>query len=123
MEGRSQVAKMAVSNDFLEYVLDQLAYAGEVIPRKMFGGVGLYLQDIFFALIADDILYFKVDDSNRQDYIASGTGPFRPFAEKSYTMQYYEVPIGVLEDREAVSLWAGKALEVARRKATCRKKT
>ena len=113
---------MAVSDDYLDYVLDQLECAGEVIPRKMFGGVGLYLQDIFFALIAGDILYFKVDDSNRQDYIAAGMDPFRPFTEKSYTMQYYEVPIEVLEDREAVAIWAGKALEVARRRASLRKK-
>ncbi len=63
----------------------------------MFGGTGRYLQGVFFALIASDMLYFKVDDSNRPDYEAAGMGPFKPFADRpAYTMQYYEVPIVLL---------------------------
>jgi len=34
----------------------------------MFGGVGIYCGDLFFGLIDDDTLYFKVDDSNRSDF-------------------------------------------------------
>jgi DNA transformation protein len=66
----------------------------------MFGGVGLYGKGVFFALIAKDTLYFKVDDSNRPDYEAKGIGPFKPFGERSYVMQYYEVPVDILEDKE-----------------------
>ncbi|MFQ5901401.1 MAG: TfoX/Sxy family protein [Thermodesulfobacteriota bacterium] len=65
---------MPISEEYLEYVLDQLR---PVDFRKMFGGVGLYLDGVFFALIANDILYFKVDESNRQDYEAEGMGPFK----------------------------------------------
>jgi DNA transformation protein len=87
---------MPFSEEYLDYVLDQLKSIGPVIARKMFGGVGLYWNGVFFALIADDTLYFKVDDSNRSDYEAVGMGPFKPFAEKSYAMQYYEVPADVV---------------------------
>jgi DNA transformation protein len=107
---------MSFSEEYLDYILDQLKPIGTVTARKMFGGVGLYLNNVFFALIDEDTLYFKVDDSNRPDYEATGMGPFKPFGEKSYTMQYYEVPVDVLEDKEKLGVWANKALTVAIKK-------
>lgn len=65
---------MAVSAAYRDYVLEQLAGLGPIRARKMFGGVGIYLHGLFFALIADEVLYFKVDDSNRPDYEAAGMG-------------------------------------------------
>jgi len=105
-----------VSDDYLEFVLEQLEGAGEVVARKMFGGVGLYLEGLTFALIADDVLYFKVDDTNRSDYEAEGMGQFQPFKDKKTTMPYYEVPIEVLEKRDLLKDWADKALAVAKSK-------
>ena len=105
-----------VSDDYLEFVLEQLVVAGEVVARKMFGGVGLYLEGLTFALIADDVLYFKVDESNRSDYEAEGMGSFQPFKEKKTTMPYYEVPIEVLENRDLLKEWADKSVVVAKLK-------
>ena len=45
----------------------------------MFGGVGIYAKEAFFALVDDDVLYLKVDDSNRGDFEARGMSPFQPF--------------------------------------------
>ena len=104
---------MPVSNSYRDYVLEQLAVAGSVTAKKMFGGVGLYLDGLFFALIADDRLYFKVDDTNRSDYEAVGMGSFQPYDDKPYTMQYYEVPVEILEDGVDLCIWAKKALAVA----------
>ena len=104
---------MAVSDEYLTYVLDQLACVGCVESRRMFGGVGIYSSGLFFALIADDVLYFKVDDSNRSDYEAAGMEPFRPFADKPNVMSYYEVPIEVLENKDRLEEWVQKALKVA----------
>jgi len=47
----------------------------------MFGGVGIYAGQLFFALIADDTLYFKVDDSNRSDFERLAMRPFQPYGE------------------------------------------
>jgi DNA transformation protein len=80
----------------------------------MFGGVGIYSGDVFFALIADDTLYFKVDDSTRSDFVARGMGPFRPFGDAGGTMQYYQLPEDLLEDPEALRPWAEKAVAIAR---------
>jgi DNA transformation protein len=108
--------KMPVSDEYLTYVLDQLGRVGHVRSKRMFGGVGLYVRGLFFALIADDVLYFKVGDSNRSDYEAAGMEPFQPFPDKSAVMQYYEVPIDVLEDEETLQEWAEKAVHVAEEK-------
>lgn len=107
---------MAVSDDYVEFITDQLEGLGRVFARRMFGGVGLYCDDFFFGLIADDALYFKTDESTRARYVAAGAPPFRPYGDDSYPMSYYEVPASVLEDRDELLSWAKVAVEVAARK-------
>ena len=113
---------MTVSPTFRTFIVDQLA---RVVPRlrarSMFGGVGIYAGDLFFALIADDTLYFKVDDSNRADFEARDMGPFRPYGDGGEVMQYYAVPEDLLEDPEALRPWAERAIAVAARKKAKRK--
>jgi DNA transformation protein len=82
--------------------------------RPMFGGVGIYSGELFFALIADDTLYFKVDQSTRPEFEARGMGPFRPFGNAGGPMQYYQLPEDLLEDPEALRPWAEKAVAIAR---------
>lgn len=106
---------MSVSPEYRDWALEQLREAGNVTGRSMFGGYGLYLDGAIFGLIADDILYLKVDDSNRPDFEAAGMGPFRPFKDSDEVMQYYEVPADVLEDRERLAHWARRAAAVSRR--------
>jgi DNA transformation protein and related proteins len=86
----------------------------------MFGGVGLYSGDVFFALIADDTVYFKTDETTRPDFEARGMEPFRPFGDGGGTMQYYQVPEDLLEDPEALRPWAEKAVAIARHSKTRR---
>lgn len=108
---------MTVKSSFQILVLDQLSrVAPGIRARSMFGGVGLYAGEHFFALIADDTLYFKVDDSTRPDFEARGMGPFRPFGDAGGTMQYYQVPEDLLEDPDALRPWVEKAVEIARKK-------
>ena len=108
---------MSVNPSFRAFVLEQLGRAATgVRDRAMFGGVGIYSGDLFFALIAEDTVYFKVDDTNRSDFEARGMGPFRPAGPDGEVMQYYAVPVDVLEDPEALRPWVDQALAVARRK-------
>jgi DNA transformation protein len=104
---------MPVSREYEEYLLDRLSVCGEVFSRRMFGGLGLYLDGLFFALAADNVLYFKVDETNRDDYEKSEMEPFRPFEDKKATMNYYEVPPEILDDDAELKKWAEKAFEVA----------
>lgn len=113
---------MPVSEEYLEYVADQLGCIGEVVAKKMFGGVGLYHDGLFFGLIASDVLYFKVDDETRSDYVTSGARPFQPYGDESFSMSYYEVPVDVLEDADRLRAWARGAVAAAARKTSARKR-
>lgn len=106
---------MSVSKELETYIVEQLEPAGSVNTRRMFGGVGIYIDDIFCALISPESgsLYFKVDDSNRADYEACGSEPFMPYKNRATILSYYEVPEEVIEDPEALLRWAKKARAAA----------
>lgn len=116
----TRMRTLRVSGGFKAFVLDQLADVG-VAGRAMFGGVGLYHDDLFFGIIARDVLYLKVDDVNRPDYEAAGAPPFRPYPDRAGTMQYFAVPVEILESATDLARWAAKAIDVAGRAAESRK--
>jgi DNA transformation protein len=107
---------MPVTNSFVDFVLEQLDAVGGITSKRMFGGVGVYAGDLFFALLDNDILYFKADDSNRADFESAGMRPFQPYGPAGEVMQYYQVPVSVLEDPDELAGWAAKAIAVARAK-------
>jgi len=110
---RGRLRSMRVSSGVRDFVLDLLAGLPGIRHRAMFGGVGLYADDLFFGILASDILYFKVDDSNRQDYESAGAQPFKPYADRAMTMPYYAVPIEIMEDATTLVKWAKRAVGVA----------
>ena len=108
---------MSVSPTFKTFALEQLGrVATDIRARSMFGGVGIYAGQLFFALIDDDIVYLKVDDTNRPDFEALGLGPFQPFGDGGEVMQYYALSADLLEDAETLGPWVEKAIDVAQRK-------
>ena len=105
---------MTVGAGFLQYVLEQLERLGGVTQRRMFGAVGLYRDGVFFSVIDDDTLYFKVDDTTRPDYESRGMQPFRPYKDKpEVSMTYYTVPVDVLDDAEELVIWARRSVSIA----------
>lgn len=107
--------KLKRHDDFVEHVAELLAPLGTVRVKSMFGGHGVYIDEVFMAIIASDTLWFKVDDGNRGDYEALGSAPFRPFDDKAMVMSYYEVPADILDDRVAIVGWARKAVDAGLR--------
>ena len=107
------------SEGFRRFVLDQLDPL-EVRARAMFGGTGLYSGEHFFGIIARDRLYLKVDQTTRARYEKAKMKPFRPYPDRGGTMQYYEVPLSVLESTLDLELWAREAVSVARRSTEAR---
>ena len=105
---------MSVSAAYRAYIVEQLGKLGDVTVRSMFGGAGLYHDALFFAVLDDDQLFFKVDDATRPKYEAAGSGPFAPMQGEAPMRGYYQVPAGVLEDRDELVAWARDAVEVAR---------
>ena len=114
---------LRVSQGFRAFILDQFEELGGVQPRPMFGGIGLYHEGLFFGIVAGDVLYLKVDDRTRADYIAAGMLPFKPYEHRSGTMQYYAAPAAVLESPLELAAWARRAIEAAARaEASARRK-
>ena len=99
-----------VSDAFKQFVLDQLADLGDVEPRTMFGCYGLYSRGVFFAILAGDVLYLKVDDETRPGYVRAGSAPFRPFPKRPASRNYYAVPVSVLENAPELTRWARRAV-------------
>ena len=104
-------------NQYVEHILDLLEPFGGIKARAMFGGHGIYKDGIFFALIIDNLLYFKVDDTRRANYEKHGSKPFtyERKDKKSIAMSYWEVPIEILEDRDELEIWVDVAVKAAQR--------
>ena len=107
---------MAVSNDFLEYVLDQFSAWSGVTVRKMFGGAGLYRDGKMFGLVADDVAYLKVDETNKDKFFVAGSSPFKPYPNKPTTMSYFEIPPDILENPEKLIEWAEESLSIQKKR-------
>ncbi|MRT92689.1 TfoX/Sxy family protein [Ancylomarina sp. 16SWW S1-10-2] len=103
---------MAVSKDFLNYVLDLLSDWGEIYVKRMFGGVALFRDDFTFAMIARDVVYLKVDETNIDKFIAQGSTPLKPFKSDALVKSFYMVPPDIFEDSEAFIEWAKESLEI-----------
>ena len=100
----------AKSTGFKDFVLDQLSDLRGVTARTMFGGYGLYHNATFFGIVHQDRLYFKVTAATAPRYKEQGMKPFRPNAKQTLR-SFYEVPIDILEDAEALTQWATEAVE------------
>ena len=50
---------MATTPEFMDYVYGQIAEAGGVSYRKMFGEYGVYLDGKIIALVCDNMFFLK----------------------------------------------------------------
>ena len=104
---------MAVSPEFRTFVEDQIGRVAPIRSQRMFGGLGLYSAGLFFGVVDDDLVYFKVDDATRQRYVKRRMKPFDPMG--SPMNGYWQVPPDVLEDADELASWVREALGVAER--------
>ena len=107
---------MSVSPEFKSYLQDLFEPLGPVEIKRMFGGGGVFRDGRMFALIADDVLFFKVDAQNQPDYEAAGCEPFTYEGKKKpVRMSYWTCPADVIEDPDLLMEWATKACDAALR--------
>jgi DNA transformation protein len=99
---------------FKAFVLDQLAALPQLEIRPMFGGFGLYQAGHFFAIIMAGRVFFKINDQSRADYLDRHMPPFTyEKGRKVISLQYFEVPPEILDDRAALVVWAQRAIQAA----------
>src|SRR5688500_18152925 len=105
---------MPVQPQFLAYVLEQLAGLNGLRTNRMFGGIGLYSEGLFFGLIDDDTVFFKANDSNVARYRERNMPRFMPFPDRpEAVLGYHQVPADVIEDPELLVEWARLSVAVA----------
>lgn len=108
---------MAVTAGLIEFLVEQLGSLGRVEPRRMFSGAGLFRDGLMFAIVIDDVLYFKTDDETVAAFDAEGLPPFSygtRTGEKRLT-HYRRAPERVLDDTDEMADWAARAFAVAQR--------
>jgi DNA transformation protein and related proteins len=105
--------------EFISYVVDMMQSIGPVYSKKMFGGHGIFLEGMMFALVADSTLYFKVDKDSADYFIAQGLEAFSYSKNgKVVKMSYYQAPEEALEDSEVMNEWGNRAYAAALRVAS-----
>ncbi|MCG8432881.1 MAG: TfoX/Sxy family protein, partial [Gammaproteobacteria bacterium] len=86
--------------------------------RAMFGGYGIYIDKVMFALVADDELYLKVDDLNKTRFTDAGLEAFTYLKQgKPFKMSYFQAPADAMEEPEEMREWARSAIDAALRAA------
>ena len=80
----------------------------------MFGGYGIYFDGVMFALVADDVLYLKTDETTADEFKARGLQQFEyKKNSKLIKMSYYLAPEEIYDDSGEAATWADKAFSVA----------
>jgi len=106
---------MTASTDYLDFILDQLSSWKTIHPKRMFGVIGLYVDGHMFGIVAKEVVFFKVDDSNIANYRAADSQVLKLFKNNSVVASFYEVPIAVLEDVDQFTVWAEASLNIQKK--------
>ena len=107
---------MSANDDLLDILKDALSRLGTVYGRRMFGGVGVYFDGIFFAIIDDGVIYFRTSETTRANFKAEGSRAFT-YATKNGQAQlgsYWRLPERLLDDPDELCGWAQSAITAAR---------
>ena len=103
---------MAVNENYLNFILDQLSELEDFTFKKMFGGVGFFKDGKMFAGIMGGKFCLKADETTQADFEAYGMEPYGN-KSKGKGMPYWEVPAEILEDKSKLKTWAERAHAVA----------
>jgi DNA transformation protein len=105
-----------MSDDFVDYVMELFGPFGTVGARRMFGGLGVYLDGLLFAIVSEDTLYLKADEMNRVEFEQAGCEIFG-YARKGKraTLGFFRAPEDAMESPELMLPWARTAYAAALR--------
>jgi DNA transformation protein len=107
---------MSTSPEYLDYLRELFAPLGTIRTRRMFGGAGVYCDEVFFALVIDDVLFLKADEQTRADFERAGLEPFCYEAEgRRVTLSYYRAPDEARDSPALMQPWAHAAMGAALR--------
>ena len=107
---------MTKRTEFVNYIMELIEPFEDITIRSMFGGYGIFKNEIMFALVANDILYFKVDEFNKFEFERQNLEPFEYRKKgKPMPMSYYRAPEEVFDNSDDMLRWAQVAFDAALR--------
>jgi len=114
---------MVASDSFAEFLHEQLAPLGRLAMRRMFGKTGVFSDGVMFGMVADNTLYFRVDDDNRTVFAEAAAVPPLNYEKKGSTidLSFWRVPERLFDEPDELVTWARAALAAAHRVAAKRK--
>lgn len=116
---------MVASNSFAEFLLEQLAPLGRVTMRRMFGKTGVFCDGLMFGVVADSMLYFRVDDQSRAAFQEAASFPPLSYVKQGRTidLSFWRAPERLFDEPDELVRWANVAMAAARRVAAKRART
>jgi DNA transformation protein len=107
---------MSVSREYADWLQDLLRPLGHIRLRRMFGGYGIYADDLFFALVVEEQLYFKVDTQSRPVFESEGLEEWIYLKDgKPVHMNYFRPPEAIFDEEDELLRWGRLALAAALR--------
>lgn len=113
---------MVASAGFAEFLREQLAPLGHITMRRMFGKTGVFCDRLMFAMVTDNMLYFRVDDRNREDFKEAASAPPLNYRKAGATidLSFWRAPERLFDEPDELVAWARIALAAASRVAAKR---
>src|SRR3977135_36557 len=115
---------MVASDTYADFLREQLAPLGRLSLRRMFGKTGVFCDGVMFAMVAENTLYFRVDDHNRAIFKEAASFPPLNYAKKGATidLSFWRVPERLFDEPDELVSWARAALAAAHRVARKRER-
>ena len=116
---------MVASAAFAEFLREQMAPLGHITMRRMFGKTGVFCEGVMFGMVADDTLYFRVDDQNRATFKEAESSPPLNYEKQGRTidLSFWRAPERLIDEPDELLIWARAALAAAHRVAANRGRT
>jgi DNA transformation protein len=113
---------MVASDSFAEFLREQLAPLGRLSTRRMFGKTGVFCDGVMIGMVADNTLYFRVDEGNRETFKEAAAFPPLNYANQGrmIDLSFWRVPERLFDEPDELVVWARAALAAARRVAAKR---
>ena len=113
---------MVASDEFAEFLREQLAPLGPVGLRRMFGKTGVFCGPFMLGMVTDNMLYFRVDEGNRAAFKEAEAFPPLNYRKggRAIDLAFWRAPERLFDEPEEFLAWARLALGAARRVAAQR---
>jgi DNA transformation protein and related proteins len=116
---------MVASDNFAEFLREQLASLGYITMRRMFGKTGVFCNGLMLGMVTDNTLYFRVDEHNRDIFKEAEAFPPLNYKKQGslIDLAFWRAPERLYDEPDEFVAWAEAALAAAQRVAAKRGRT